>query len=140
MAPNDVSTPVFSVITPSFNRASLIEEAIASVQAQEMPDVEHIVVDGGSNDGTQELLAQFPHLRVVSEPDRGIYDALNKGFAMARGKIIALLNTDDSFAPGKFRKIAAAFEDPAIMAVHAGSEIYEETPQGSRVIRRFITA
>lgn len=140
MAPDAVSTPLFSVITPSFNRASLIGEAIASVHAQEMPGVEHIVIDGGSKDGTLEVLAQFPHLRVVSEPDRGIYDALNKGFAMARGEIIALLNTDDCFVPGKFRQIAAAFEDPTVQAVHAGSDIYEETPQGERVIRRFITA
>lgn len=140
MASDAVSTPLFSVITPSFNRASLIEEAIASVHAQEMPGVEHIVIDGGSTDGTLDVLARFPHLRVLSERDSGIYDALNKGFALARGEIIALLNTDDCFVPGKFRQIASSFENPAVQAVHAGSEIYEETAQGSRVIRRFVTA
>jgi len=63
---------------------------------------EHIVMDGGSTDGTLELLASYPHLRVVSRPDQGLYDALNKGIALARGEIIAQLNTDDMFEPGIF--------------------------------------
>ncbi|MHA3771983.1 glycosyltransferase family 2 protein [Verrucomicrobiota bacterium sgz303538] len=139
MAANDVSTPRFSVITPSFNRASLIGEAIASVQAQDVADIEHIIIDGGSKDGTLDVLARFPHLQVVSEPDKGIYDALNKGLRRARGEIIALLNTDDMFAPGVFSQVAAAFEDPNIVAVHGGAEIYEDTPEGRRIIRRFLT-
>ena len=98
------------------------------MQAQDLPELEHIkLIDGASTDGTLEVLERFPHLRVISEPDRGIYDALNKGLAQARGEIIALLNTDDTFAPDCFREVLAAFEDPAVQMVHGGAEIYEET-------------
>ena len=84
-----------SIITPTLNRAHFLEEAIESVRAQDFPDCEHLIVDGGSTDGTLEMLARHPHLRVVSEPDRGLYDALNKGLRLGSGEIVGLLNSDD---------------------------------------------
>lgn len=126
-----MSTLRISIITPCLNRAGFIAEAIESVLAQDYPDVEHIVVDGGSTDGTLGILAKYPHLTVVSEPDSGLYDALNKGIAMAGGEVIGLLNSDDFYAPGILAGIAARFEaDPAMDMVSGGAVVFEEQRGG----------
>ena len=109
--------PKVSIITPSYNRAGMIETAIQSVLSQNYPEVEHIIMDGGSTDGTLEVLKKYPHLRVVSEPDQGMYDALNKGLNLAHGEIIGFLNTDDFYAPGVFAKIALQFSEKTVDAV-----------------------
>jgi glycosyltransferase involved in cell wall biosynthesis len=120
----------FSVITPSFNRVGFIRTAIESVLAQHYEPFEHIIMDGGSTDGTLELLASYPHLRVVSEPDQGLYDALNKGIGMAKGEIIGQLSSDDFYAPGIFSLIAELFsQNPEVEAVSGGARIFER-PQG----------
>jgi len=106
-----------SIITPSYNRAGMIETAIRSVLDQNYPDIEHIIIDGGSTDGTLEVLKKFPHLRVISEPDQGMYDALNKGLKMAAGEMIGFLNTDDFYAPGIFERIALSFSEKPVDAV-----------------------
>ena len=95
--------PKISVITPSYNARRFIEDAIRSVIGQGYPNFEHIVVDGGSSDGTVDILLKYPHVKWVSEPDRGQSDAMNKGFAMSSGDIIVYLNADDYFEPGAFR-------------------------------------
>ena len=89
-----------SVITVCFNSQSSIERSLQSVVDQQWPEVEHIVIDGGSTDGTLEILQRFrPHLAVlISEPDKGIYDAMNKGLAHATGEIVCFLNADDQYA------------------------------------------
>jgi glycosyltransferase involved in cell wall biosynthesis len=107
----------FSIVTPCLNSALFISEAIESVVNQGYPDVEHIVVDGGSTDPTLARLARFPHLRILTGPDRGMYDAINKGLSIARGDVIGLLNADDCYAEGALARIAAAFADPEVMAV-----------------------
>lgn len=89
----------FSIITPTFNRVGRLARAIQSVIDQSFPAFEHIVVDGGSTDGTGELLATFPHLTVISEPDEGLYDAINKGIRAADGDVIVILNDDDVLLP-----------------------------------------
>lgn len=89
--------PLVSIVTPSLNQARYLREAIESVRAQSYPRVEHIVVDGGSMDGTLEILGEYDHLRWISEPDRGQSHALNKGFSMATGEIFGWLNTDDTY-------------------------------------------
>jgi glycosyltransferase involved in cell wall biosynthesis len=124
-----------SVITPSYNRASFIPAAIESVLAQNYADFEHIIIDGGSTDETLPLLKTYPHLRVVSESDHGVYDALNKGIALARGGIIAQLNSDDRFEPEIFPIVAELFEkNPAMAAVSAGARVFETTSFGERTL------
>jgi glycosyltransferase involved in cell wall biosynthesis len=94
--------PRLSVVTPSFEQGRFIGDAIRSVLAQGHDEVEHIIVDAESRDETPEVLAGFEHLRVICEPDDGQSDALNKGFAAARGEFVAWLNADDYFLPGAF--------------------------------------
>lgn len=92
--------PLLSVITVAFNSARTIEDTIQSVRAQRNADFEHVIVDGGSTDGTMEIVERYRDglAAVVSEPDRGIYDAMNKGVALARGMFLGCLNSDDYFA------------------------------------------
>jgi len=91
-----------SIITASYNSIDTIEDCIKSVQEQIYTDFEHIIIDGDSNDGSKEILKSFAisakNLIVVSEPDYGIYDAMNKGIALATGDVIAILNADDKYA------------------------------------------
>jgi glycosyltransferase involved in cell wall biosynthesis len=91
--------PLVSIVTPSLNQARYLREAIESVRVQDYPHVEHVVVDGGSTDGTLDILREYDHLRWVSEADRGQSHALNKGFAMATGEIFGWLNADDAYPP-----------------------------------------
>ena len=91
--------PLVSVVTPSFNALPFLKENIESILEQDYPSIEHIIIDGGSADGTLEVLKRYPHLVWVSEPDRGQSHALNKGFRRARGEIIGWLNADDSYQP-----------------------------------------
>jgi glycosyltransferase involved in cell wall biosynthesis len=104
--------PRISVVTSSFNQAKFIARTIESVRAQEYPNVEHIVVDAMSSDGTADVLATYPHLRVIREPDRGQADAINKGFGAATGEIFGFLNSDDTLEPGALWNVARAV-DPA---------------------------
>jgi glycosyltransferase involved in cell wall biosynthesis len=99
--------PLVSVVTPSLNQGRYVEETIRSVADQDYPRVEHIVVDGGSTDGTLEILGRYPQVRWTSEPDEGQADAIAKGFRHAKGAILAWLNSDDLYLPGA---IAAAVE------------------------------
>ena len=121
---------LITIITPSFNRVDMIEQAIGSAQKQNYDSVEHIVVDAGSTDGTLDLLAQFPHLKVVSEPDNGMYDALNKGLKLAGGEIVGFLNTDDLYAPGVLEQVSALFSDPAVEAVAGRATVFFENKDG----------
>ena len=108
--------PQFSIITPSLNGARFIAEMVESVRAA-APDVdfEHLVLDGGSTDGTREILARYPHLRVVEGADEGSHDSMNRGLALARGEIIGFINTDDRYAPGILAAIAERFAaEPAL--------------------------
>jgi glycosyltransferase involved in cell wall biosynthesis len=103
--------PTFSVVTPSFNQAGFIGRTINSVLGQTGGfAVEHWVIDGGSTDGTLDVLGSYgDRIKWVSEPDRGQVDAINKGFRRATGDIVGWLNSDDVYEPGAFEKVAAAF-------------------------------
>jgi glycosyltransferase involved in cell wall biosynthesis len=107
---------LISVVTVCLNAERTIADTIASVAAQDWPDFEHIIVDGGSTDGTAALVERLGHgrLRFVSEPDDGLYDAMNKGLALATGDYVGFLNADDFMAaPDALRHIAEAAESGA---------------------------
>jgi glycosyltransferase involved in cell wall biosynthesis len=123
-----------SIITATLNRKEFIGAAIESVLAQEYPDFEHWIIDGGSSDGTLELLQRYPHLQVLSEPDRGVFDAWNKGVDRARGDLIAILNSDDVYPPGVFQSCAALLaRSPWAQAVSGGCQIFRTGPGGVEV-------
>lgn len=113
-------TPLVSIVTPSLNQGAYIEETIRSVAEQDYPRVEHIVVDGGSTDGTLAILAQHPHLQWLSEPDRGQADAIDKGFRLATGEILAWLNADDLLLPGAIAAAVETIRETGCGLVHGG--------------------
>jgi glycosyltransferase involved in cell wall biosynthesis len=119
-----------SVITASLNRKEFVGAAVESVLAQSYPDFEHWIIDGGSSDGTLEFLSQYPHLKVLSEPDGGVYDAWNKGVARATGAVVGFLNTDDQYTPGTFRLASDALARSSALLFTGGSEIYKRTDMG----------
>jgi glycosyltransferase involved in cell wall biosynthesis len=124
-----------SVITATYNCAATIEDCLRSVASQSHGDREHIIIDGASTDGTADILRRTSDVRFVSEPDRGIYDALNKGIAAASGEIIGFLHADDLYADDKvLEAIAGAFEDPAVDAVY-GDLVYVQKADTRRVVR-----
>lgn len=130
------SLPVISVITVCWNSEATIEDTLRSVAGQTYPSIEHIVVDGGSSDGTMRIVERFPHVaKAVSEPDRGIYDAMNKGIRMSAGEIIGTINADDSYAaPDVLARVVAAFEDPTIDVCY-GDLCYVGYRDPTRIIR-----
>ena len=87
-----------SIITTTFNSAQTIADTLKSIVQQDYPNIEHIIIDGASKDNTLEIVKQFPHVsKVISEIDKGIYDAMNKGIKAATGDIVGFLNSDDFF-------------------------------------------
>ena len=128
-----------SVITAVFNRVDTIAQALASVQRQTWKQVGHIVIDGASTDGTLQVIeAQRDRLAVlVSERDGGIYDALNKGFALASGDVVGLMHSDDFYADEQVLEwVALAFADPAVDGVY-GDLDYVAKADPARIIRRW---
>jgi glycosyltransferase involved in cell wall biosynthesis len=102
--PDGLPWPRVSIVTPSYNQQPFLEETIRSLLLQEYPDLQYIIMDGGSNDGTVDILRRYESwLHWVSEPDRGQADAINKGLRMATGAILAYLNSDDIYLPGAIR-------------------------------------
>ena len=100
----------FSIVTPCLNGRATIADTLRSVRDQRYEPLEHIVVDGGSTDGTLELLEGAPGVRYISEPDRGLSDAVNKGVRMAQNDVVGWLNADDVYLPGALERVAEAFE------------------------------
>lgn len=116
---------LISVVTPCLNRVDMIVRAIESVpRSGEGWEVEHIIIDGGSTDGTRGALANYEHLQVVSEPDDGIYDAMNKGFGLARGELVCIVNSDDWLEPGALDKVAGAWiNSPDAEIISGGANV-----------------
>lgn len=126
-----------SIITATFNAAHTVSDSLESVARQHYREFEHWVVDGGSRDGTQAVVERHRDRLAgfISEPDKGIYDALNKGVARATGDVIGFLHADDIFANDDvLTKIAAAFSDPMVDAVY-GDLNYVDKRNVTRVIR-----
>lgn len=131
--------PLISVITVCYNSRPTIERAIQSVLDQQWPEIEHIVIDGGSTDGTVEILERFrPHLAaLVSEPDKGIYDAMNKGLARARGEVVCFLNADDRYAdPEVLSDVVRQMQMHRLDALVADVGFFRAEDPG-RMIRRY---
>lgn len=128
-----------SIITAVYNRADTIEQALRSVGSQDWPSVEHIVIDGASTDGTVALLQrhQGKISVLVSEPDQGIYDALNKGISRATGEIVGFMHSDDFYSDDSvLTRVASVFSGPAIDGVYGDLDyVAKDTPD--RVIRRW---
>lgn len=128
-----------SVVTAVYNRKDTIEDALLSVQSQDYENVEHVIQDGCSKDGTLEVVNKFltPTTNLVSEPDSGIYDAINKGIERSSGDVIGLMHSDDFFArPNILSKVARVFENSEIDGVYGDLE-YVAYNDPSRVIRRW---
>lgn len=128
-----------TIITVAFNAAHTIADTLASVATQTHPDVEHIVVDGASTDGTVDVVErQGAHVaRLISEPDQGIYDAMNKGLRVATGDVIGLLNADDVYVDGKvLARVASTMEHERLDALFGDAEfVSPERPD--RPLRRY---
>lgn len=128
-----------SIITASFRSESTIRDTLESVNAQTYPHIDHIIIDGASKDKTLELVKQYGKrvVHVTSEPDKGIFDAYNKGLAIADGDIIGILNSDDFYAsPAVIEKVMQAFADPTVEAVYADL-VYVDKDDTSKIVRHW---
>lgn len=131
-----------SIITAVYNRVDTIERAVRSLQAQDYPSIEHIIVDGGSTDGTLQKLKGClgDNAVLLSEPDRGMYDAINKGLRLATGDVIGLLHSDDCFESNNIlSEVAAEFHDSSIDAVY-GDAVFFSSEAPDRIVRRYSSA
>jgi glycosyltransferase involved in cell wall biosynthesis len=118
-----------SIITATYNSAATVRDTLACIASQQYPNIEHLIVDGLSKDNTLEIVKEFSHVaKVISEKDKGIYDAMNKGVKLATGDIIGILNSDDFYtSPSILSKVITAFEDPAVDAVYGDLQYVKAT-------------
>lgn len=125
-----------SVITATYNSAATVEDTLISVGRQTHHAIEHVIVDGKSADNTLELVARHPHVvKVISEPDNGIYDAMNKGIALATGDVVGILNSDDIFAHNRvLENVARLFRNTKVQAVYADLQ-YVKANNLNKVVR-----
>gem|GEM_PF-1073967 len=134
-APVGGGSPIVTIITPSLNRAGFLVAAIESVVGQGEESVEHIIVDGGSSDGSLSILEHYPRVRVIHGPDRNSHHALNRGVAAATGEVIGFLMTDDVLAPGALAAVGATFVRHPEVQVVAGRAFLA---QGSQIVAEFV--
>jgi glycosyltransferase involved in cell wall biosynthesis len=133
------TTPLITIVTATWNRENTIAQCMDSVARQTYPHIQHVVIDGRSTDRTAEIARPLllPGGTLISEPDKGIYDALNKGIGIARGDVVGFLHADDFFAADDvIEKIARAFQSRAVAAVY-GDLDYISADDPNRIVRRW---
>lgn len=121
--------PLVSIVTPSYNQAAFLEQTIRSVVEQDYPNIEYLVADGGSTDGSVEIIKKYADRITwwVSEKDRGQADGINKGFVRAKGEFIAWVNSDDYYQPGAIAKAVAALQaNPEISFVYGDVQVVDK--------------
>lgn len=125
-----------SIITATYNSAATVRDTLQCVAIQRYKHIEHIIVDGVSKDNTLAIVQEFPHVaKVVSEKDKGIYDAMNKGIQLCTGDVIGILNSDDFYCNNEvLAKVMAAFDDPVVEAVY-GDLQYVHSANIQKVVR-----
>ena len=126
-----------SIVTPTYNSAKTIVDTILSVNKQDYTHIEHIIIDGGSKDNTLELIRNTPNRvkKIISEPDKGIYDAMNKGVALATGDIVGILNSDDFYNSNDvIAKVVKTFQEGEYEGVYGDLE-YVDARNTNRVVR-----
>jgi glycosyltransferase involved in cell wall biosynthesis len=133
-----VGLPSFTIVTPCLNGAATLAATLESVRNQGYGgEVEHVVVDGGSTDGTRDILSSAPDVRYISEPDRGLSDAVNKGIRMARNDVVGWLNADDVYLPGALGRVGKALAERPHALWATGPCLIIDAD--GREIRRFVT-
>lgn len=132
--------PFISLLTGTRNRAALVRAAIESARAQQGASYEHIVVDAMSTDETPAVLAKYPELRVIREPDRGFFDGLNKALRVARGEVVGLLNSDDLLPAGALAAVTEAFRDPQVELVTGGCDFFVDGHDGMTSVAKRMSA
>jgi glycosyltransferase involved in cell wall biosynthesis len=127
-----------SIITATYNSAATVRDTLVSVQSQTYQDIEHLVIDGCSKDCTLDIVREFGHIgSLISEPDKGIYDAMNKGIGLAKGDIIGILNSDDFYADDEvIADVVKHFEQTNCDALYADL-VYIDPVKKERVIRKW---
>src|SRR5580698_9027311 len=128
-----------TIITATYNSAATVRDTLNAVREKDYADIEHIIIDGKSADDTLTIVSGFPHVaKVVSEKDKGIYDAMNKGIGLATGDIIGILNSDDIYIdPTVLSEVARVFADPEVMTVYADLQ-YVDANDPSRIRRTWV--
>lgn len=133
---------MISIITATYNSEATLPDTINSVAAQSHSDWEHLIIDGASTDTTLDIARRHQSLHpgkvsIISEPDRGIYDAMNKGLVVAKGDIIGILNSDDFYSSTDIlARVDVALQSPDIDAVY-GDVVYVDPADTSRIVRRY---
>lgn len=129
--------PKFTIITPSYNQGKYIQDTIESVLNQKYPNIEYLILDGGSTDNTYEIVQKYSdHLTWISEPDGGQADAINKGIKKATGDIIAFLNSDDYYYPETLIKVAKTFYEHPDIAWVTGN--YHIVSENKKIIQPYV--